>query len=339
MTPAPTPTSGRAATGPLSPLAWLTRPRQAWRAWWSVRTGPLERTTLTQRNVYIVPTRAGLMFVVTVGVLLLASLNYQLSLGFALTFLLAGSAVASMHMAHASLRGLTLHVRPVAPVFAGESAQLELVITNPGDARHGLGLGLDIGTRPIPLAYDEVGARGQTVMRLAFPATTRGLHALPMVRAESRYPFGLFVAWTWWRPAGQVCVWPAPERPAPSWPESAAEPGAESTGRSPGGPAFDGVRAYRRGDTLRQVVWKKAARTGELVSRDSQQGRQRSLWLAWQQAPLAEPEQRLSRLCAWVLMADAAGDRFGLQLPGAELEPGDGPSQKAAALRMLAEWR
>jgi hypothetical protein len=61
---------------------------------------------LTQRNVYIVPTRAGWMLGATLLVLLVASINYQLNLGYLLTFLLAGSVAVGMHVCHATLRGL-----------------------------------------------------------------------------------------------------------------------------------------------------------------------------------------------------------------------------------------
>ena len=94
--------------------------------WWQGRHRPAEQWHLSQRNIYIVPTRAGLFFGVTLMVLLIASINYQLNLGYALTFLLAGSALASMHMTHNSLRGLTLHARPPSPVFAGDRATLEV---------------------------------------------------------------------------------------------------------------------------------------------------------------------------------------------------------------------
>jgi uncharacterized protein (DUF58 family) len=319
------------------PLALDLRAR--WRAWWSARSQPLERQTLTQRNIYIVPTRAGLAFCATLVVLLVASINYQLSLGFALTFLLAGSAAASMHMTHGSLRGLTLHLKPVAPTFAGDAATLEVIVTNPGAGRHGVGFGLDTGTRPIALSYAEIAHDGQTALQLAWLAPRRGRHPLPLVRAESRYPFGLFRAWTVWRPAGDLWVYPRPETPTPPWPVSASSQDDEQARPLPGaGSEFDGVRAYRRGDTLRQVVWKKAARTGELVSRETSGGVQRELHLAWGQAQLADPEARLSRLAAWIVAADAAGHPFGLRLPDAELAPAAGPAQRTAALQALASW-
>src|SRR3954463_8731603 len=56
-------------------------------------TGPI---VLVQRRVYIVPTRLGWLFAVTLAILLIGSINYALSLGFALTFLLAGTALAAM---------------------------------------------------------------------------------------------------------------------------------------------------------------------------------------------------------------------------------------------------
>jgi len=55
-------------------------------------------------------------------------------------------------------------------------------------------------------------------------------------------------------------------------------------------------------------------------------------------APLPDPEARLSRLAAWVVAADTAGDAYGLRLPGVELPPGSGTAQRQAALRELAQW-
>ncbi len=313
--------------------------RGRWRAWWQSRMEPRESQVLTQRNIYIVPTRAGLAFCATLLLLLVVSINYQLSLGFALTFLLAGSAAASMHMTHGSLRGLTLHLKPLVPAFAEDAAALEVVVTNPGRSRHGIGFGLDLGVRPIALAYTEIVGQGQSIVHLSWLAPGRGLHALPLMRAESRYPFGLFRAWTIWRPAGQQWVYPRPESPTPPWPTTSAAHGADKASPRVGaGSEFEGVRPYRRGDTLRQVIWKKAARTGELVSRETAGTVQRELWLQWSQAQLGDPEARLSRLAAWVVAADVAGHSYGLSLPGTELPPALGAAQRAAALQALARW-
>lgn len=300
---------------------------------------PRESQTLNQRNIYIVPSRAGLAFGLTLLLLLVVSINYQLSLGFALTFLLAGSAAASMHMTHGSLRGLTLHLKPLQPAFDGEAAVMEMVVTNAGASRLGVGFGLDLGARPIPLAYAEIAAQGQTSVHLGWLAPGRGLHGLPLVRAESRYPFGLFRAWTIWRPAGQQWVYPRPETPVPPWPQTDVAQGDDNpAARTGAGTEFEGVRAYRRGDPLRQVVWKKAARTGEMISRETAGAVQREMWLQWRQAQGLDTEARLSRLAAWAIAADAAGHRWGLRLPDVELAPAQGTAHRHAALQALATW-
>ena len=108
------------AAEPASPGRGRTAPpggterKRGWghkfRAWWQARLPLTDTWQLGQRNVYILPTRAGLMFALTMLVMLLASINYQLNLGYLLTFLLAGSALVGMHMGHANLRGLRLPI-------------------------------------------------------------------------------------------------------------------------------------------------------------------------------------------------------------------------------------
>jgi uncharacterized protein (DUF58 family) len=98
------------------------------------------------------------------------------------------------------------------------------------------------------------------------------------------------------------------------------------------------VRSYRLGDSLRRVVWKKAARTDELVSRDTSESMNRELWLDFESAGLSETEARLSRLAAWVLAADRLGVAYGLRIPGVDLPPGQGEAQRRSTLEALALW-
>lgn len=310
--------------------------RQRWHHWWLARLPRTDRCTLTQRNVYIVPTRAGALFAFTLLLMLVAAINYQLNLGYVLTFLLAGAGLVSMHVTHGTLRGLTLQLRTPAPGFAGEPATVEVVLTSPSQARHGIGVAFDAPRAERHVAWVDVPAQGQAVARLAFVPPRRGPHAVPVLRVETQFPFGLFRAWSLWRPQAQVLAWPAPEQPAAPLPAPTPRAGERPGARADRG-EFDGVRAYQRGDTLRQVVWKKAARTGELVSRDARGPAGRELWLDWTAtAGRGDAEARLSRLAAWVLAAERADLHHGLRLPGVELPPGQGDAHRRRALEALA---
>ena len=307
----------------------------------TARLVPSDTVQLTQRNVYILPTRAGLMFGLTLLVLLLASVNYQLNLGYVLTFLLAGSGLVSMHLTHATLRGLTLHLKPLAAVFAHQPAVLTVVLTSPDSARFGIGLKVISATAPT-LSWTDVPALGQAQTQVSFVPTARGHHDIPTLSAETRFPLGLFRAWTVWRPASQLLVYPKAEVPAAPLPQVRAVPGGESRASTAGGGEVEGVRAYRRGDPPQLIAWKKAAQAmqagGELVSRDTQTAARQQLWLDWQACALLAPEDRLSRLTAWTLAAQRAGVDHGLRLPGVEIAPAGGSAQQRRCLEALALW-
>jgi len=327
------------STAALNPAGLARRRFQQWVQSRQPRTDTL---LLTQRNVYILPTKAGLLFAITVFVLLLASINYQLNLGYVLTFLLAGSGVVSMHITHATLRGLTLHLKPVAPVFVGDAVLLDVVLTSPGTARFGIGLKV-AGAPMSSVTWLNVPALGQASAQVSFVATARGRVDVPTLGAETRFPLGLFRCWTVWRPSAELLVYPKPEHPAAPLPVARAVPGGAAQSRSADGGEVEGVRAYRRGDPPKLIAWKKAAKAmeagGDLVSRDTSAAMHQALWLDWQACGGMDPEARLSRLTAWTLAAHRAGAEYGLRLPGREYDLAGGDAQRRQCLEALALWQ
>ena len=316
--------------------------RQRFQTWFQSRIPLRDSTTLTQRNVYILPTRPGLMLGLTLLVLLVASINYQLNLGYVLTFLLTGSAVVGMHVCHGTLRGITMNLIAPDSQFAGANVTIGInVLSKRRSVRHGIGLAV-LGTDH--WSWTDVPAQGSAKVQIAFQPQRRGLHRVPPLTAETRFPLGTFRVWTVWRPAAQVLVYPAPELHPPPLPPGEPRAGGAATTHQQSTGEFDGVRAYRRGDPLKLVVWKKVAKADELVSRDAQQVQRFELWLDLAQAGKARTagagsapqEHALSRLCAWVLLAERQGLQYGLRLPGQEILPGSGEAHKKNCLQALA---
>lgn len=346
---------------------WRAALRRRWRSWWNARHPRSDRLTLTQRNVYILPTGAGWLFALLLLTLLVASINYQLSLGHLLTFVLAGVGLSSMHSTHATLRGLTLSAQAGEPVFAGEVAQLQVTLSD-GEAdeprrrslwrrrprpRHGIGLrlspqgthsGLAAGARP-DWTWVDVPAGGQTTLQLTQRLARRGGQSPDAIAVETRFPFGLFRAWTVWRPAARWLAWPAPEQPAAPLPRQGASASSRSVPvASPHGAQDEtsGVRAWRRGDPLAQVHWRRSAQSlaasGTLISREPAGTAPERLLLDWAQLDALDGERRIARLTAWVLAAEQAGLPYALALPGQPLATGVGPTQRRQALDRLAVW-
>jgi uncharacterized protein (DUF58 family) len=311
--------------------------RSRFQAWFNARLPLRDSIFLTQRNVYILPTRPGFMLALTLLVLLVASINYQLNLGYVLTFLLTGSAVVGMHVCHGTLRGITMSLITTDAQFAGASVIIGVNMASARRSiRHGIGLAV-LGSGN--WSWADIPAQGSTKVQIAFRPERRGLHRVPALTAETRYPLGTFRVWTVWRPAAQVLIYPAPEAHPPPLPPGEPRAGGAAAAQRQATGEFDGVRAYRRGDPLKLVVWKKAAKADELVSRDAQQVQRFELWLDLAHAgsgAAGSLEQKLSRLCAWVLMAEKKGLSYGLRLGKTEIAPGGGEAHKRNCLQALA---
>ena len=308
--------------------------RKRFQRWWQNRLPLCDVTTLTQRNVYILPTRPGFMLGATLLVLLVASINYQLNLGYLLTFLLAGSAVVGMHVCHSTLRGMTMHLIAPDALFAGASAVIGIHLQSQRRSpRYGIGLAV-LGSAQ--WAWTDVPAQGSATVHIAFRPERRGLHRVPVLSAETRFPLGTFRVWTVWRPAAQVMVYPAPEPFPPPLPSGEPLAGGAAPAHLHASGEYDGVRAYRRGDPLKLIVWKKAAKADELVSRDNGQVQRFELWLDQRHTGTAHTEQQLSRLCAWLLQAERLELDYGLRLSGLEIHPGRGEAHKKRCLEALA---
>jgi len=311
------------------------------RQWWMSRQEPRDVQILHQRNVYILPTLPGLFLGITLLVLLLASINFQLNLGYALTFLLAGCTLVAMHAGHATLRGLELQLPAPPPQFLGNACTVSVRLQNHSKSPR-FGLALAFVDHPV-WVWSELPAQQSITLQLSWYAPQRGRLALPAMTLESRFPMGAFRAWTVWRPASKVLVYPAPEQGAPALPidEIVFEAGGLSVPSVQRDLAWDGLRPYRRGDSLKQIAWKPSAKTmasgsSALISRDRPAAQSAPLWLDYGNTGLTDKEARLSRLCAWARGADSQGLVYGLRLPGGIVEPNTGATHLAQCLEALA---
>jgi uncharacterized protein (DUF58 family) len=303
---------------------------------WLYGFTPPERGTvvLVHRRVYILPVRLGFLFCATLFVLLIGSINYALSLGFALTFVLGGLGLVGIVHTARNLVRMGVSVGRAQPVFAGEAAQFRLILDSrvPFDrpailARHvasGAQLVIDV---PALAAIEVV---------LAAPAAQRGWLPLGRVMLETRFPLGLFRAWSYVEPAARCLVYPRPER-SPLPPPSSDAGAGSLRPLSVGNEDFASLRAYQRSDSPRHVAWKAVARGEDMLTKQFAGDAASELWLDMQLIPQALGlEQRLSRLAGWVLDAERSGAHYGLRLPGVEIGLGRGDAHRATCLQALA---
>ncbi len=266
--------------------------------------------------------------------MLIAAINYQNNMSFALTFLLANLFVVAVLHTFSNLSGLTVTAVRASAVFAGQQAEYEVSVSRPR-RRHHYGLRFRWGGMDTVLA--NLQDNSDALIKLYLPTERRGWHQPGRLLLETVYPLGVLRAWTWLDLDLHALVYPAPLASGPLPGIATDKPDGSSQPIS-GSDDFFGLRDYRRGDSLRHVFWKSLAKGQPLQSKQYAAYADRSLWLDWALFEGLAPEQRLSQLCYWVLEFDRVGDDFGLRLPGVTIDPGHGEPHRLQVLRALALW-
>lgn len=304
---------------------------------WALRGRAPEASpiTLTQRRVYVLPTRQGLAYAVALLVMLVGAINYNLSLGYALVFLLAGLGITAILHTFRNLVQLRIAPGRCEPVFAGELANFGIVLTNLRDeTRPAIRLRLPAQTS----IEVEILRQSSFEARLTLPAAHRGWLPLPRVTLETNYPLGLVRAWSYAAPDQRCLVYPAPAETAPPLPATPGEDGG-AVRLAAGMEDFAGLRRHQPADPPRHVAWKAAARqnSGLLLTKLFTGAAAHTLWFDWDVMPATQDvETRLSVLTRWICDAHNAGLAWGLSLPGSELAPAGDDIHFHACLKLLA---
>jgi uncharacterized protein (DUF58 family) len=305
--------------------------------WIDRRIPPAPEITLSQRNVFIFPTLTGFAFGGLLVLLVLAAINYQASLVYAVAFLLGSVFLVTILYTFRNLSGLRLEMAGTRPGFVGEDVEVSVRALRPGvrgrAATRGRE-GVQIGFPGNLMRRLELHDQEADLVRLYVPAGQRGyLHPGRML-VETYYPLGLLRAWTWVDLDARVLVYPRPlfsELPA-------AMTGRRDEGElvdPQGSEDFTDIKAYRPGDPVKHIIWRSYARGDELMVKRYASFLEPRLWLELDQVP-GDIEERLSRLTGMALEARRLDREFGLRLPGTEIRPAVGDAHLERVLRELA---
>ena len=289
-------------------------------------------TRLESRRIYILPTGVGLVYALMSFAMLLGSMNYNNNLSFVLTFLLTGLGFVSMHQCQRNLVGLELSFAGTDPVFAGQSAEFKIAVSNhsKNSRRH-----IQVYAGNIASEIDDLGPGESRLFRLEIPTTARGYVMLPRFGVRTLFPFELFRAWAWLHMDLQGLVYPQPAALAPSPPPSRSSHGHRQHDAR-GEEDFAGLRRFQVGDSPRHVAWKAYARSGDLLSKQFAGADTSSQWFDFEQIEVRDTEERLSILTRWIIDADRTHADYGLRLGGSEFSPANGEAHRHRCLAALA---
>ena len=289
---------------------------------------------LVRRRTFILPTAQGFLFMIVLGAMLLGALNEHNNLGLMMTFLLGGILLVSLFHTHANLAGLEILSSGAGPVFAGERAVFDLRIRSGAATRRAVAFSL-AGKKPV---WTDLPAHGDISVKLEVATHRRGQLAAGDLTIWTRFPLGLFRAWSRVRLPGACLVYPKPvAAPMDKVPaDDPGEPGADQAGQRAGVDDFQGLRAYQPGDPPQHIAWKAFSRGQGLLTKEFVGSGGGNVILDWRRVRDKDPERRLSIICHHVLAAERSGTPYGLRLASEMIAPGLGPAHRHRCLKTLA---
>ncbi|MFW6081311.1 MAG: DUF58 domain-containing protein [Desulfosalsimonas sp.] len=290
--------------------------------------------TITRKNTYILPTRYGLLFVILLLAMLAGSINYNNNLGFLLVFLLGGMATISILHTHRNIVGLRLLSASPRPVFAGDTAVFHLTVEPEATSRRALVFTLDKTRKTI----EDASAGTQTRIAVKAAAPKRGLLTAGPLTVSTRYPLGLFYAWSPILPELSYLVYPRPVHGPQQADKTSNTPGAKGEGGRAlsGVEDFMGLKTYQPGDPVRHISWKSYSRGQGLFTKEFAGHAQKTVIFDYDSVKGRDAESRISRLCGLVISAASANLQYGLKLPEKQIGPGRGEQHKHSCLKALA---
>lgn len=326
--------------------------------YWLQRRIPRQKThRLQHRNIFILPSKVGMGFLLLVGLLWLLGTNYQNNLVLSVAFLLLSLMLVGIHHTYGNLAGLQLTIVNTEPGFVGEQGRVRLLVKKHNNRQYeAIHLGWPGGSRAIISLVDDE----QISVGLSLPLKQRGWYQPPRLRVATHFPLGLMVAWSYLDLEAAILAYPQPiasslqARPdrADYQQNKHSQDSKPQNNRPP--PTLNqvvdsaellGVREYQSGDPLRRIDWRALARGQGMATRlygEDEQGQAlQEHWLDWQQLEGLSREARLSRLCACVLQYSDLSFQYGLRLPGQTIAPATGRAHQQNLLKALAlfEWQ
>ena len=315
--------------------------------WFRVALPEGASTQLGRRHIYILPTRFGWLFGVLLIALLIGSINYSISLGFAFTFLLAGFGSISMLHTWRNLAHISIALRRAEPVFAGENAIFEWTASEKNTrARFAISAAFSankswrdktgLNATETTQTLIDIEANSETYFKLSLPTQQRGWLNAPRMVLSTEFPVSFFHVWAYANVAGQCLVYPRPAKQSIviASPHAAGKQGDNHTPQ--GDDDFVGHRHYQYGDSPKRVDWKASSREQGMFTKQFQGEAVSTLWLDWAATTGENSEQRLSQLTRWVIDAETQKKHYGLRLPHVVYNPNQGSVHYHQCLTALA---
>lgn len=307
----------------------MKRIKARWQHWfnnWLDKRQPKAReVTLSQKIIYILPSRFGLWFILLLILLYLLGTNYQNNLILLMSYMLVSVLLLALTLAWRNLHKLTVSCAPVLSAYAEETLMVPVSL-QAAIPRQQLHCYFN------PSLPASVADSSPQVM-VPLPTDHRGYFSLPRLTVHSYYPFGLFNCKSMLNLDYHYWVFPKPvtAETLPSFADNSGNKNQQAEDH-------DTIRSYQAGDSLKLMLWKRLARdpSNPVVKHAPSNPQAEPDWITIPAVSGAALEVALSKACYLMLQLEQRSKPYGLRINSKSINPSCGQQHLERCLRELA---
>ncbi len=293
-----------------------------------------EPIVISRKRIYIMPNRLGMIFSIVVFTMLFGSINYDNSLGYALSFLLIGIGFISILHTHSNLAHLRIECGSAKSVHAGSFSIFKLNLGSNRDQKFNIKIENAHSKDNVDISFKD-----KSRVKLKLPSTKRGYLAIGKFKVSTDYPFGIITAWSWVELDFNSLIYPLAEDEKVAVEMSSSHKTSIANLDQSRNDDFMGFRNYQNGDSPKQLYWKYFPANDLLLTKQFAGGGEDDIWLNWETVAHLPIEIAISRLCRWVLICGQSQNKYGLILGSNSIKPNNGEAHKHECLRQLALFK
>lgn len=286
--------------------------------WLSQRIPSKFHHKLTNRNIFIMPTRFGFAYLFFDFIVFLLGTNYQNNIILLFSYFLASLFITVMLHSFYNFSQLSISSNASQTGFANQIINFPISIT--GNKTH-----YDINFQFSDALYNlppvkltECNSETITIL-LPLHAKKRGVYKLSRVKVFSEYSLGLFITWSLLDFSHQAIVFPQPKKFTTNKKllcedDNNANDDSLYSYDIEGSDDYFELKNYVLGESPSRIAWKQFARGQGKLSK-SYQTQQGSLhWLKLSEMPSNDIELKLQFLCFLIIEFTRNKQSFGLSL-------------------------
>ena len=211
-------------------------------------------------------TKVGTTYILSTVILAIAAINTGNNALYIAVALMLGCLLLSGLASKGGLKHLTVEIREIDEAWAGRPAEGMLRVRNDSRIWNVRDVILTSAALAEPVLLPVVPRRSEIEARASFLFPRRGLAHVSGIDSYTRYPFGFVLKKRRLRAESEVVVFPRLSADEPQSELFRPVTGDEQGANRPGaGHDIHAFREYTRGDSLRQVHWKKSASLGRWI--------------------------------------------------------------------------